>query len=225
LRGPRSQERWPGSFVDDEEATKTGDWKRSLGDGAFVGKGYLHDGHENQGKMRVPLHAEVAERDRPLRGAALYYCTKQQSADQRLRRWVKRARTGEKPMKVNQARFAQGGARQVAGDSSTSMARDWVEGAQRRRQRARHRGRRAVSYRGGEALNHNAHSPQSPTPPPRAPCEPTATHSRWQVHRRASSAPGSTSLLSPQLRPRPSVLDLGVLLRPVSSRARPAGLD
>ncbi len=42
-----------GVVVDDEQASKTGDWLRSTSVGPFVGDGYLHDNNQNKGKMRV----------------------------------------------------------------------------------------------------------------------------------------------------------------------------
>lgn len=46
-----------GIIVDDEQATKTGDWAtgwvRSTSVGPFVGEGYLHDNNQNKGKMRI----------------------------------------------------------------------------------------------------------------------------------------------------------------------------
>jgi FAD dependent oxidoreductase len=42
-----------GIVVDDEQAEKTGTWVHSTSAGPFVGAGYLHDNHEEQGKRKV----------------------------------------------------------------------------------------------------------------------------------------------------------------------------
>jgi hypothetical protein len=45
--------RLPGVVVDDTQAEAIGDWKYSTAMGPLVGVGYLHDGDEDKGKMRV----------------------------------------------------------------------------------------------------------------------------------------------------------------------------
>ena len=45
--------RLPGVTVDNTAAVVVGPWQRSTAMGPFVGDGYLHDGNENKGKMRV----------------------------------------------------------------------------------------------------------------------------------------------------------------------------
>ncbi len=51
----------PGIVVDDEDAVKTGDWKRSQSVGPFVGAGYLHDDNAEKGKLRVRFVPKLKE--------------------------------------------------------------------------------------------------------------------------------------------------------------------
>ena len=49
----------PGIVVDDEAATKTGEWSASSSIGGFVGSAYLHDGNANKGKLLVTYKLHV----------------------------------------------------------------------------------------------------------------------------------------------------------------------
>jgi hypothetical protein len=51
----------PGIVVDDEDAKKTGDWKRSQALGPFVGAGYLHDGDADKGKLTIRFVPKIKE--------------------------------------------------------------------------------------------------------------------------------------------------------------------
>lgn len=43
----------PGIVVDDSQAKRTGAWQSSAAVGPFVGDGYLHDGNQEKGKLRI----------------------------------------------------------------------------------------------------------------------------------------------------------------------------
>tara|TARA_R110002096_G_scaffold4501_28_gene21240 strand:- start:456 stop:2555 length:2100 start_codon:yes stop_codon:yes gene_type:complete len=50
-----------GIVVDDQDATLTGQWSPSSVDPAFVGKGYLHDGKQDNGSMKIRFEVSVPE--------------------------------------------------------------------------------------------------------------------------------------------------------------------
>lgn len=51
----------PGVVVDDDAALKTGDWIESDSIGGFIGRGYLHDGHELQGQKSIQFTATLPQ--------------------------------------------------------------------------------------------------------------------------------------------------------------------
>src|SRR5262249_38664335 len=48
-----------GIVVDDTQAAKTGDWKESASVVPFVGSGYLHDGDQDKGRLRVQFTPDL----------------------------------------------------------------------------------------------------------------------------------------------------------------------
>src|SRR5207247_2264883 len=93
-----------GIVVDDEQATKTGDWKRSSSVGPFVGTGYLHDGNENQGKMRVRFTPKLPGAGRYQ--VRLFYSPSSNRATNAL--VVVRTRDKDVPIRVNQREALKG---------------------------------------------------------------------------------------------------------------------
>jgi hypothetical protein len=58
-RGKLDPKTLEGIGVDDEQAVKTGDWKRSGATSPFLGLGYLTDGNARDGKASVTFHVDV----------------------------------------------------------------------------------------------------------------------------------------------------------------------
>jgi hypothetical protein len=104
--GPRGLDpaKLGGIVVDDEQATKTGDWKRSSAMGPFVGRGYLHDNNENRGKMRVRFTPKLPRAGRY--EVRLYYAPASNRATNVP--VVVHSRDGDKTVTVNQRRPVKG---------------------------------------------------------------------------------------------------------------------
>src|SRR5262245_38891924 len=49
----------PGIVVDDEQAKRVGDWTHSTHSGAYVGRGYLHDGDAGKGAKTLTFQPEL----------------------------------------------------------------------------------------------------------------------------------------------------------------------
>jgi hypothetical protein len=111
-----------GIVVDDEQATKVGDWKSSSAMGPFVGKGYLHDGNENQGKMRVRFTPRLPRAGRYQ--VRLYYSPASNRATNVP--VVVKARDGEKTIKVDQRAPLKGQQGKLLGTFDLD-AESWVE--------------------------------------------------------------------------------------------------
>lgn len=93
-----------GVVVDDTKARKTGDWLHSAVMGPFVGEGYLHDGAENRGKMRVRFTPKLTTEGKY--EVRLYYAPASNRAGNAL--VVVSSKEGEKQIRVDQRKAFKG---------------------------------------------------------------------------------------------------------------------
>jgi hypothetical protein len=86
-----------GVVVDDEDATLTGEWKRSTALGPYVGKGYRHDDDANKGKLKARFTAKLKPGRYEVR---LFYPAAQNRAGNAL--VVVKNKKGESKVRVDQ---------------------------------------------------------------------------------------------------------------------------
>ncbi len=121
-RGAIDPKKLAGVVVDDEQASKTGDWKRSSAMPPFVGRGYLHDGNENQGKMRVRFTPKLKAGRYEVR---LWYAPATNRATNAT--VVVRSRAGEKTIRVDQRRAFKGDGALLGTFDFDAGEAGWVE--------------------------------------------------------------------------------------------------
>ena len=95
----------PGIVVDDTAASKIGDWVFSASTSPFVGRGYLHDNNQEQGKRRVRFTPKIPTAGRY--EVRLYYSPHANRARNVL--VIIHHADGEKTLRVNQRKPLDGG--------------------------------------------------------------------------------------------------------------------
>ncbi len=95
----------PGIVVDDTKAEKTGAWVHSSATGPFVGEGYLHDGNQDRGKLRVRFTPKLPSAGRY--EVRLFYPPNANRATNAL--VVIHGADGEQSVRVNQREAPKGG--------------------------------------------------------------------------------------------------------------------
>ena len=112
-----------GVVVDNEAAKVTGDWQRSTAMGPFVGEGYLHDGNEAKGKMRVRFTPKLPKAGKY--AVYLFYAPASNRATNVP--VIVHSRDGEKQVTVNQRRPWKGDRGLLLGTFPFDAADSWVE--------------------------------------------------------------------------------------------------
>jgi hypothetical protein len=94
-----------GIVVDDIQATRTGDWKRSSVVGPHVGVGYLHDDNANKGKLRARFTPKLPTAGRY--EVRIFYAPASNRAGNAL--YVVKSKDGEKSFRIDQRKGYNGG--------------------------------------------------------------------------------------------------------------------